>query len=1020
MTRPISKQIDQLCDEFEADQGTGAPLKIPTFVKQALPEDREALLRELILLERELIGREFADKKLSEYVRELPEFEVLLSQFSVSELEEAATVAPSGSKSKSPNVGSFKLLQVIGEGGMGSVWMAEQQEPVRRRVAVKIIKAGLDSPEVIARFEAERQAMAMMDHPNIAKIFDGGTSETGQPYFAMELVKGIPLNEYCDLHELSLQERLAIFQDVCQGVHHAHQKGILHRDLKPSNILVTEFNGKPVPKIIDFGLAKALEINTRLTDKTMFTEFGQVIGTLVYMSPEQAGLDSLDIDTRSDIYTLGIILFELLTGSTPLQSSEFGERALLQVLEMIREQDTPRPSNRVETTAKDRLEAVARARKTNVQRLGQSLSGDLDWIAVKAVEKNRNRRYASAAALANDIGCYLSHDPVSACPPTNLYRMSKFVARNRAMVTAASFVAAALLIGILASTWFAIKADQSARAEKVQRDIAVEKTKEATQEAKRAGEAEVAATQSAEEARASAKRANDILRIIKSSFQVVNPNQGGQSVVEAKTILKATQASMDLENLDGETKSELLRLLSTCYLAIGEYREAAATGELVLKIRKRLYGEMDTRTVDSYNDLGSVYTNLQQYSKALQYLEEAKKLSDQLDGPRSRMSLKIADNLSAVYKNAGQAEKGLRLQEETLAAMEEELGKLDQATLKLLTNLGVTYFQLGRNEESLKLLEEAYEGTVATLGEDDVEALRIAHNVATAYQSLGRFEDAIKVQRRVLAARKKKLGPTDPRTLSSQNNLAGLLQAQGENDEAIEIFLDTLEQQKIVEGPTNSLTLRTMINIGYTMTQIGKFEEGIALIDEAIELQTKTLGAQHSDVYKAKQMKGGALAKTGEIAKSLLIFEEIHQAIEQGVKLEGNLASEIAEMRPRVIEEAIKMLKESLSDKNKNDQAAMELASAIPVSSDKLFRRVAPVVVAANQRAGNLEKSTEYIKRWIELIESDSDLESPPTKKELAFAKLLSGKFESATDIVDQEFQSKIALKFYAELKISD
>ena len=667
MTLPIPKQIDQLCDEFEAALGSDAPLKIPSLVEQASPENREALLRELVLLERELIGRESADQKLAEYATELPEFESLLNELLSDEpLDDDATIPPNGTQSKSKCVGPFKLLQTIGEGGMGSVWMAEQQEPVQRRVAVKIIKAGLESPEVIARFEAERQAMAMMDHPNIAKIFDGGTTETGQPYFAMELVKGIPLNEYCDLHELSLQERLAIFQDVCQGVHHAHQKGILHRDLKPNNILVTEFNGKPVPKIIDFGLAKALEINTKLTDKTMFTEFGQVIGTLVYMSPEQAGLDSLDIDTRSDIYTLGIILFELLTGSTPLQSSEFKERALLQVLELIREQDTPRPSNRVETTARDRLEAVARARKTNVQRLGQSLSGDLDWIAVKAVEKNRNRRYDSAAALADDIGCYLSHDPVSACPPTNLYRMSKFVARNRAMVTAASFVAAALLIGILASTWFAIKADQSARAEKVQRDLAVEKTKEATQEAKRAGEAEVAATQSAQEARASAKRANDILRIIKNSFQVVNPSQGGQSVVEAKTILKATQSSMDLENLDGETKSELLRLLSTCYLGIGEYREAAATGELVLEIRKQLYGEMDTRTVDSYNDLGSVYTNLQQYSKALQYLEAAKKLSDQLDGPRSRMSLKIADNLSAVYKNVGQAEKGLRLQEKKL------------------------------------------------------------------------------------------------------------------------------------------------------------------------------------------------------------------------------------------------------------------------------------------------------------------------------------------------------------------
>ena len=313
----------------------------------------------------------------------------------------------------SRQIGPYKLLQQIGEGGMGTVWMAEQREPVRRRVALKLVRSDLASKEIIARFEAERQALAMMDHPNIAKVLDAGTTETGSPYFVMELIKGTPLNEYCDKHELGIRDRLQIMVDICDAIHHAHQKGILHRDLKPSNVLVTELNEKPVSKVIDFGLAKALEHTTHLTDKTMFTEFGQVVGTLQYMSPEQAEMDSLDIDTRTDIYSLGVMLYEMLAGSTPLDKETLERNALLQVLELIREKEPPRPSNRL-SSSKNSSEEISRRRKIAPSKLQQILKGELDWIVMKAIEKDRKRRYQSAAGFAEDIERFLNHEAVEA------------------------------------------------------------------------------------------------------------------------------------------------------------------------------------------------------------------------------------------------------------------------------------------------------------------------------------------------------------------------------------------------------------------------------------------------------------------------------------------------------------------------------------------------------------------------------------------------------------------------------
>jgi eukaryotic-like serine/threonine-protein kinase len=385
--------------------------------------------------------------------------------------------APLPSETPGQKIGHYKLLERIGEGGFGEVWMAEQEEPVRRRVALKILKLGMDTRQVVARFEAERQALALMDHPNIAHVYDGGATESGRPYFVMELVRGMPITKYCDAATLSTAQRLELFRQVCQAVQHAHQKGVIHRDLKPSNILVSEQDGRPLPKVIDFGVAKAVE--GRLTDKTLFTSFRQMIGTPTYMSPEQAALGGFDIDTRSDIYSLGVLLYELLTGSTPFDTQELLRQGYEEVLRAIRDVDPPKPSTRLNTLEQNALVTAAQRRQTNPPKLVHLLRGDLDWIVMRCLEKDRARRYDTANGLALDIERYLHNEPVLARPPSALYRWQKFARRNKEAVAAAAVVALALTLGAAISGWQWRKAVRAREGEAQQREQADARAKAA-------------------------------------------------------------------------------------------------------------------------------------------------------------------------------------------------------------------------------------------------------------------------------------------------------------------------------------------------------------------------------------------------------------------------------------------------------------------------------------------------------------------------------------------------------------
>jgi serine/threonine protein kinase/tetratricopeptide (TPR) repeat protein len=505
---------------------------------------------------------------------------------------------PLGGERPGTAVGPYKLLEPIGEGGMGTVWMAQQTEPVKRLVALKLIKAGMDSRQVIARFEAERQALALMDHANIARVLDAGATGAGRPYFVMDLVKGVPITRYCDEHRLTPRQRLELFLPVCQAIQHAHQKGVIHRDLKPSNVLVALYDGRPVPKVIDFGVAKAA--GPQLTDKTLVTGFGALVGTLEYMSPEQAEINQLDVDTRSDVYSLGVLLYELLTGNPPFTRQEQGKGGVLEMLRVIREQEPTKPSAKLSTA--EGLPALAANRGTEPAKLTRLVRGELDWIVLKALEKDRNRRYETATGFAMDVQRYLADEPVQACPPSAGYRLRKFVRRNRGPVAAASVMLFCLVAGIVGTTaglvWAVQERDDKAKALDDKETALIAETRESKAKVKALGE-EIKARRAARQAH---DKALDALRDMTDEIVEDQMARGTHLTEENKEFLRKILKHFEgfAAVTAGDAESRAIRAEGYYRVGLmrdrlGELKEAEAGYREALALRKQLAAEFPDR-----------------------------------------------------------------------------------------------------------------------------------------------------------------------------------------------------------------------------------------------------------------------------------------------------------------------------------------------------------------------------------------------------------------------------------------
>jgi non-specific serine/threonine protein kinase/serine/threonine-protein kinase len=637
-------------------------------------------------------------------------------------------------------IGPYKLIRQLGVGGMGEVWLAEQTHPVRRQVALKVIKAGMDTAQVVVRFEAERQALAMMDHPAIARVYEAGATPQGRPYFVMEYARGEPISAYCHNHSLTVHQRIDLLLHVCEGVQHAHQKGIIHRDLKPSNVLITMQDDRPVPKIIDFGVAKAT--SQTLTDSTMYTEAGAFVGTAEYMSPEQAsGL--LDLDTRTDVYALGAILYELLAGTLPFESKALRGKGLEELRRTICEVDPPRPSARVAAVAA--VPGVSATLIASAQRLAAQLRGDLDWITMKALEKDRARRYGSASDLAADLRRHLEHQPVLAGPPSRLYKVQKFVRRHRAGVAAASVVLALLIAFAITMT---VQAQRIAR----ERD-------RANREAERANREASAATQVSE--------------FLKGLFNVSDPSEARGNTLTAREILD-TGADRIRNELSGqpEVQARLMDTMGTVYTSLGLYRDAEPLLKEAVETDRRTLGPDHPQTLAAVNRLANLYWYQDRLSEAEPLYLEAVGKSRQVLGLEHQATLRAQTDLASLYTVQKRFDEAERLVKDTADAQARVLG-VGHADTRLSRNiLQAIYFQQARYGEAEVIAREVFETSLKVMTEQHPDTLADMHNLATVYDRQNRFGEAESLYLRAIKGKSRVLEDTHPSTIRSVQRLA--------------------------------------------------------------------------------------------------------------------------------------------------------------------------------------------------------------------------------------------------------